>query len=645
MSPRFEIGRLSDILARPAALAAVLVVCALAVTFAAVRHAQDTSDGCLYCHADRARMAKDGYPQFFMTNAQVEKESRMPGIKCRDCHLGDGTTHDKDIAHRGMLKLLVLDNNALVVPRKGRLDSLTPTGDDRMYALLPKISAGGKLLPDPDTFTILWHDRDPVSLGYDRAIAQKTCGRPGCHPKETEQFEKSIMGGNVRQRSTRHWTDTHGPNNCGPSFADLPPNSGGQTGYSENNYKIIRDDLSCPSTYGNATDRQRFCNLCHAGCLDCHYYPNTKSGVHSFTRRVPAANCSGGGRGTGMCHAGTMERRRGDSYLGAEYSQPAGSTPDAHVAQKMECVDCHETGEKGMGDLQRRVDCAGCHYFINRAHEAGVHRKLRCEACHVGSLGGYEMTVWGKGHIAGQETPFKKYSLYYGVLEAPILMKDTDGLYAPYKVWPNIATNIKGEKPNHGRVEFRWPGGETRDAYALLGTYSTMPGANKALAWLQLEAVGHPLGKSRSCASCHGSTVQKTKATWEFLNYAGSEPFTGSQDIVADSAGLRIVNITKTSEPSLMGDAELYDFAAWMYLGDIWHVPGDFSIPRADEAKYKNYVMDEAAFKAGISKLDGRLNGLPKGGKDYAALERRIKKLKGIGEHDPAAGLAEMRKG
>jgi len=638
---RFGIGSLSDFLGRPLVLAIFFVQAVVVVVLAAGYHGSDTSDGCLYCHADKARMEKEGFPQFYITREQVEKESKMPGVTCRDCHLGNGVSHDREAAHKGMPRPMLIDREAGELPRKGRLDSIAPTGSNRMYALLPKVD-GDSEEPDPDVFTILWHDRDKTTLGYDPSIAMKTCGRSGCHPKEVEQFGKTIMGGNVRQRSTRFWTDSHGPNNCGPSFADLPSEGGAAAGYSDKNYNIIKDELSCPSSYKNAMDRQRFCNYCHAGCLDCHYAPDKKAGVHNFTRRIPAVNCNGGGRGTGMCHAGTQERRRGDSYLGAEFSQPAGLPTDAHVKAEMECVDCHETGEHGMGDIQRAVDCEGCHYSVVKAHKAGVHKTLRCEACHIERLGGYEMTVWGKGHVSGESTPFKKYSLYYGVMEPPVLIKDQKGFYTPYKAWPNMATNIKRDEKKRDGIEFRWKGGETRDAYAFLGTYSTLPGANKALAWIQLEAVGHPLGKSRTCKSCHGSTTQRAKASWEYLNFAGSEPFTGRQEVVADSDGLRVVDIRKTSEPKLTGDAELQDFAAWMYLGDIWNTKGDFSIPKADIGKYKAYIKEEAAFKERLSTLQAHLKSLDKNSAEYQSTEKKLKKAREVGTHDPEAGMRQL---
>jgi len=170
----------------------------------------ESSDKCVACHADSARMAKLGAPQFVMTREQVQKESRHPNTECRDCHLGSGLSDDPDAAHKGMLKLIVLDNDLNVIPRKGHVRRLLPAGNDRLRAMLPRL-ANGEF--DYDVGTLLWHDRDPVTLGYDPAIAQKTCGRAACHPDQVKQFETSVMGSNFRQRSMRVWNDVHGPNN------------------------------------------------------------------------------------------------------------------------------------------------------------------------------------------------------------------------------------------------------------------------------------------------------------------------------------------------------------------------------------------------------------------------------------------------
>ena len=169
-----------------------------------------SSERCVSCHADKERMAKLGYPQFVMTREQVQEESRHPNTECRDCHLGNGLSDDVDRAHRGMLRVIVLDGQFNVMPKRGVVRQLLPSGPDRQRAMLPKLPDGSI---NYEVGTILYHDRDRRSYGYDPRIAEKTCGKAACHPEEVKQFSTSVMGSNFRQRSMRHWLDDHGPNN------------------------------------------------------------------------------------------------------------------------------------------------------------------------------------------------------------------------------------------------------------------------------------------------------------------------------------------------------------------------------------------------------------------------------------------------
>lgn len=169
-----------------------------------------SSDRCVACHADKAKVTGLGYPELVMTREQVQKESRHPNTECRDCHLGNGLSDDPAKAHKGMLKLIVLDNNFDIMPRKDHVKKLLPSGDDRQRNMLPRLADGSL---DDDIGTILYHDRNTQTLGYDPALAQKTCGKSACHPEEVKQFSTSMMGSNFRQRSMRVWNDIHGPNN------------------------------------------------------------------------------------------------------------------------------------------------------------------------------------------------------------------------------------------------------------------------------------------------------------------------------------------------------------------------------------------------------------------------------------------------
>ena len=360
------------------------------------------------------------------------------------------------------------------------------------------------------------------------------------------------------------------------------------------------------------------------GCLDCHYAPSREKGSHAFSRTPPSPNCTGGGRSTFVCHAGTMERRRGDSYLGKDFSEPAGLPEDVHVAKKIECVDCHQTGPGGMGHIERKATCQDCHIEV----EAG-HGKERAQEPCLRSLpregpGRLRNDVLGHGHSScPRPNPFKKYSLYYGPQEPPILIKDQQGRWMPTKIWPNSVGGYKETVAPKQGLTFRWPKGETRDAFVQLGTFNFPGGNNNYLAWLQVEEVAHPLGKSRTCGSCHASEAQIAKVTWHYFDSQGAEPFDGSQKVVADKQGLRVKDIKATSKITLMEGGKIENFAAWMKLGDIWKTSGDFSIPKSDPAKYRNLERAMKDSQERLAKKDRELEG-PRGqgrGREEASAE------------------------
>lgn len=606
---------------------------AVVLVFLALYSGYRSSERCVSCHADKERMTKLGYPQFVMTREQVQKESRHPNTECRDCHLGNGLSDDPKKAHKGMLRPLILDHDFNLIPRGRAVRQLLPSGNDRQRAMLPKLPDGSL---NYDVGTILYHDRNPLTYGFDPSIAKKTCGRTSCHPDEVRQFSTSVMGSNFRQRSMRHWLDEHGPNNCGPSFADTSPTGKAEGNrFSSMNTEMLRRQMNVDITQGQAEDRQKICNVCHTGCLDCHYTPSPDRGVHAMSRVPPSESCSGGGRGTFVCHSGTMERRRGDSFLGKEFSEPSGLSEDVHVSKKMVCIDCHQTGTGGMGHLERRATCQDCHMEIEQALSESVHKNVSCEACHVNVLGGYEMTSWGPGMIMGRQSPFKKYSLYYGPQAPPIILKDHSGRWIPYKIWPNSAGFIKNPVSPRPGIIFRWQNGETRDAYALLGTYSIPGGNNLYLAWLQLDQAAHPLGRSRSCRSCHGSTRQVARTTWEFFDSQGAEPFAGRHKIIADEKGLRIEGLAAISKIVPMEGYKIEDFAPWLRLGDIWKTSGDFSIPEADASKYEAFEKRFRTAQQRLREIDNMLRQREARADDVKRLRKKWKETKAAWLHNP----------
>ncbi len=332
-----------------------------------------------------------------------------------------------------------------------------------------------------------------------------------------------------------------------------------------------------------------------------------------------------------------MERRRGDSYLGKEFSEPAGLPEDVHVSKKIECVDCHQTGAGGMGHIERKATCQDCHIEVEEAMAASVHKNVACAACHVKELGGYEMTSWGPGMIESRPNPFKKYSLYYGPQGPPVLIKDQNGIWVPTKIWPNSVGGIKETIAAKPGLTFRWPKGETHDAYALLGTFSFPGGNNNYLAWIQVEQVAHPLGKSRTCENCHDSTKQVARVTWRYFDTQGAEPFTGSQKVVADERGLHVQDIKATSKIDLMEGGKIENFAAWLRLGDIWKTSGDFSIPKSDPAKYRNLDKGIRDALARLDVIDKKLKAREANGEDVKKLRRRWKEAKAAAVHEPGS--------
>ena len=204
------IGKLWNFFGTGKGMALLAGQLAFVLAFAFLYTGYHSSDKCVSCHSDTDRMTRLGYPQFVMTREQVQKEARHPNTECRDCHLGNGLSAEPAKAHQGMLKLIVLDNDLNVIPRKGQVNRLVPAGTDRLREMLPRLADGSV---NDEVGTLMWHDRNTTTLGYDPAIAEKTCGKSGCHGDQVKQFSTSVMGANFRQRSMRTWNDIHGPNN------------------------------------------------------------------------------------------------------------------------------------------------------------------------------------------------------------------------------------------------------------------------------------------------------------------------------------------------------------------------------------------------------------------------------------------------
>jgi len=596
---------------------------------------KDLGNECLRCHSDQKKMTDLGYPHFIVKQEDIEKESGHKNIRCQRCHLGDARATDKDLAHRDMLKVLFVSHKGEALNRKD-IDfkgPLLPSGADDIRAMIPK-TEGGEI--HPEVRNLLWHDRDKESLNFWPSIAQKTCGAPACHPGELKQFKTTLMGTNFRQRTMRTWLDPYGPHNCGPSFADLPPQEVLKDGtFDFRNTKDIQREINLPFNHEQAKDKQRFCNVCHAGCLDCHYEPSKDKGIHHIVKRPSSQSCTGYGRGTSICHPGAMQSRRGETYIGGDYSLPVGMSPDTHYKKGIHCVDCHHTGKRGMGDMVRQAGCQDCHVEIEEAHSKGIHKDLDCATCHINELRGYQLVSWGQGLVAGKQNPFKKYSLYYGIQKPPIIMKDQKGRWMPVKVMPHTLSNFSKDVGPSKEVKFRWPKGDTRDAYYIIGTHQG-PTNNKVLLWMDLQQASHPYGKARDCASCH-KDKQEMLSQWEYMDYQGvKEPFYGRYRVLADKDSLRVIDLKNTTKISLSEGYRLEDFAAWLYFKDKWIVPGDFSI-KTERDKYNKYLRLSKQIDTELKRLDRVITRADK------KTHSRYKEIKGIVLHNQEGALELLR--
>ena len=122
-------------------------------------------DSCLECHGNAAKMKEMGFPQFAVTQQEVEKQTKMPAT-CTGCHLGNPKDATKDGAHKGLLRLYYVKLKGFQAVTRDKLEkfkpeSLEPRGKNQMIDLLPMVEKDGKLVKDPEVNTILFHDKNP----------------------------------------------------------------------------------------------------------------------------------------------------------------------------------------------------------------------------------------------------------------------------------------------------------------------------------------------------------------------------------------------------------------------------------------------------------------------------------------------------
>ena len=594
------IENMRGFLSAPGDLKTMIRIILIAAFIAGTTNSAASLDSCTECHGNRQGMETLGYGGFYVTRQEAEAQTHMQA-SCEQCHLGNPDERDKNRAHRGMARLLVVSKKGLAVMSSARQYPLQ-YGTNAMNRVYTVAAKDGKTVKDASVAAISWHDKKAETLSQDFDVMKKTCG--SCHPQEFSEFSKSTMATNGKQSQYKGWLDKErGPHNCGPWF--------------EGNLASMQANTAIPMSPQSSRINQRACNTCHVGCLDCHFFPQKKDpanpaiGPHSFVKTPPPESCYGGGRAS-ICHAGPEDRRRGAGYFGGSFSFPEGNEADVHLKAKVGCLDCHQSTKSnpsiGHAMVKRQADdsCRRCHPEAVKTHGASRHKNLSCEACHIQQVAGYQGTYWGPGKMAGSATPYFKFKAYYGYLPQPILIKDQSGRWIPVKPFPMAVMNQKTSpfKPGlHWRFPLELPElKRTDDAWGYVGLFGGLPENNKALLWIQMDKMSHKLGKSRSCDSCHGSLdgSQVQKVTWEYGD-PGALPFNGSHEVLANSKGLFIKKM-QSEKIELEPGYALSTFAPWVYLKDAWQIQGDFSLPILKDRKALESFQanPEAAIKAGV---------------------------------------------
>ncbi|MCX8030966.1 MAG: cytochrome c3 family protein [Thermodesulfovibrionales bacterium] len=404
-----------------------------------------------------------------------------------------------------------------------------------------------------------------------------------------------------------------------------------EKGFSFKNTEEIAKEINVAFTKEQAIAKQKFCNVCHTGCLDCHYQPDPIKGVHHFSSKPSSQTCGGYGRNSSMCHAGSLHSRRGGTYVGGDYSIPIGMPSDTHFKKDITCIDCHITGSKGMGDMQRTASCQDCHIEIENVHSRSIHKDLYCSACHINEARGYQIVVYGPGLVAGKPNPFKKYSLYHGIQSPPILMKDQKNKWMAVKVFPHSVGNFKIDVKPSDEIKFRWKDPTVKDAYYIIGTES-IGNNDKHLLWLEIQQISHPYGKSRKCDSCH-QPEQISLSTWHYEDEQGvKETFSGGYKIVANKEGLKIIDMKTFTPIKISKGYKLEDFASWLFFKDKWQMPGNFSI-KTEKEKYLRYLKLSQNINRELKYLATEIKNLDK------KTQKKFKELKAVTLHNEDEAL------
>lgn len=574
-----------------------------------------SADTCINCHSLPDKMKEMGFPQFTIMPEDVKSQSQMLA-SCSDCHAGNPGASDLENAHKGMLTLRAVGRkwNVIARPDMPPQDTkdwsfLEPRGKNRANQLGPKHIVDGEIKDNPDYRTIIWQDRNSATLAFNPDIAQTACGK--CHPAQVSGFLKSPMGGSpdaYTHPQYVYWTGPAGPQSCGLWVGKLK--KPGQDAFTDENIKLFNAHSTKPIPPEVGYNMQRNCNQCHVGCLDCHYSPKQRepndahAGQHTFNRKPEPLACYGGGKSF-ACHAGPLERRRGDGYLRGEFAQATEQgkkilkdKPDVHAQKGLACVDCHtqNTSAGAHADLRRNVDCSGCHQKAVAQHKSGIHRKVDCAACHVALIGGYAFNFWTVGGDPDRENPITRIQDYTVDAIPPVLVKNPNGIWIPVHVVPHTSGNVKAaEVKISKRLIFRnRPDVKinrryySNDSYAITALIKNLDETDRdTMVWLNVDRIAHGLGKSRPCKSCHEQTTQRITTSFSAGSYKDVEE--GAYTIIADEKGLRVTDFKgPENEPPAKG---LLPFK------DKWNLKGNFALPKIKGKRY--YDQLEKEYEAG----------------------------------------------
>ncbi len=555
------------------------------------------ADSCSDCHGNKAKMTGLGHPEFVFSAEDAARQTRMPGVLCADCHRGDPAAHDSKDAHKDILTVRAVRQRTFEAVTRTAMDTqdrqgwtvLEPRGDRRYTRLMPKRAHDGKVTENPGYRAIILHDKNPGTFAFNPVAAMDTCGK--CHEDQVRGFLKTPMGGATgahTQSQYTTWTGPSGPQSCGLWVGALSQPDQGKFG--DANVQNFNAHSTMPVSEAAAFNLQRNCNLCHVGCLDCHLEVRKKDGnpvqgPHTFTASPSPLACYGGGRAF-SCHAGPLERRRGDGYIRGEFTQAApegidilNRRPDVHYEKKVTCVQCHAQKKDGRhADLMRSVDCGRCHRGAVEQHRKGPHRKVDCAACHTPLIGGYAFNFWTAAGMKGQENPLTRIQDYTTSAVPPVLVRNPEGIWIPVHVVPHTSGNVKaGEVKTSSRLIFRnRPDAavdrlyRSGDAYAITGIAKEVDENDRdVMVWLNLDRVAHATGRARSCGSCHESTGQRVTVPFSGGSYKDVED--GEYVIVADDKGLRVTGFRGPRGGPAAKGLEPYR--------DKWDLRGDFALP------------------------------------------------------------------